>query len=115
MRFGLGLTLMNNGYSIYDFGDTSSAVTWWYDEYDFNLGTPVTPATQIGSGPAPNETVNGGFNNNLSPWSLNVVSDGSAAATVALDQTNGVNGGSCGAYQRYIRGHRPLPYRISGS
>ncbi len=93
MRFGLGITLMNNGYSIFDFGDTTSPVAWWYDEYNFNLGTPVTPATLIGAGPGPNETVNGGFNNNLSPWSLNVVSDGSAAATVALDQTNGVNGG----------------------
>ena len=61
MRFGLGLTLMNNGYSIFDFGDTTSPVTWWYDEYNFNLGTPVTPATLIGPGPGPNETVNGGL------------------------------------------------------
>jgi len=92
MRFGLGLTLMNNGYSIYDFGDVSSPVTWWYDEYNFNLGTPVTPATQFGPGAGPNETVNSGFDNNLTPWSLNLTSDGSARATAALDQTNGLNG-----------------------
>ncbi len=85
MRFGLGITLMNNGYSIYDFGDTTSPVTWWYDEYNFNLGTPVTPATLIGAGPGSNQIVNGGFNNNLSPWTLNVTSDGSAAATAAFD------------------------------
>ncbi len=52
MRFGLGLALMNDGYSIHDFGDTSSPVAWWYDEYDFDLGTPVTPATPIGPGAA---------------------------------------------------------------
>jgi hypothetical protein len=93
MRFGLGLTLMNNGYSIFDFGDTSSPVTWWYDEYNFNLGTPVAPATPIGPGPGPNQTINGGFNNNLTPWVLNVTSDGSDRATATLDETNGVNGG----------------------
>ncbi len=93
MRFGLGLTLMNNGYSIYDFGDTSSPVTWWYDEYNFNLGTPVAPATLIGAGPGPNQTINSGFNNNLSPWVLNLTSDGSAKASATLDETNGVNGG----------------------
>jgi hypothetical protein len=93
MRFGLGLTLMNNGYSIYDFGDTSSPVTWWYDEYNFNLGTPVTPATLIGAGPGPNETINSGFNNNLTPWVLNLTSDGSAQASATLDETNGMNGG----------------------
>ena len=93
MRFGLGLALMNNGYSIFDFGDTSSPVTWWYDEYNFNLGAPVAPATQIGPGPGPNETINSGFNTNLSPWVLNLTSDGSAKATATLDQTNGVNGG----------------------
>ena len=95
MRFGLGLTLMNNGYSIFDFGDTTSPVAWWYDEYNFNLGTPVTPATLIGPGPGPNETVNGGFTNiSLSPWSLLVTSDGSAAATATLEPTGGVSGGA---------------------
>ncbi len=93
MRFGLGLALMNNGYSIYDFGDTSSPVSWWYDEYDFNLGTPVTPATLIGPGPGPNEIINSGFNTNLSSWVLNLTSDGSAKATASLDATNGMNGG----------------------
>src|SRR6202012_4495695 len=68
-------------------------VTWWYDEYNFNLGAPVAPATPIGPGPGPNETINSAFNNNLSPWVLNVTSDGSAKATATLDQTNGVNGG----------------------
>ena len=93
MRFGLGLALMNNGYSIFDFGDTTSPVTWWYDEYNFNLGTPVAPATLIGPAAGPNETLNSAFDNNLTPWVLNLTSDGSAKATAVLDQTNGVNGG----------------------
>jgi hypothetical protein len=110
MRFGLGITLMNNGYSIYDFGDTTSPVTWWYDEYNFNLGTPVTPATLIGAGPGSNQTVNSGFNNNLSPWSLKVTSDGSAAATAVLDATNGVSGGPAAHIQVTSAG--TLPWHI---
>jgi len=49
MRFGLGLTLMGNGFFGFDFGDAPVPVTWWYDEYDFNLGYPIGPAVQIGA------------------------------------------------------------------
>lgn len=49
MRFGLGLTLMGNGFFGFDFGDSAPPVTWWYDEYDFNLGYPIGPATPIGA------------------------------------------------------------------
>ena len=49
MRFGLGLTLMGNGFFGFDFGDSAPPVTWWYDEYDFNLGYPIGPATVIGT------------------------------------------------------------------
>ena len=94
MRFGLGIALMNSGYSIYDFGDTSSPVTWWYDEYNFNLGTAVTPATQIGSGPSANQVVNGGFTcGGLSPWFLAQTADGSAQGRASIDPTGGVDGG----------------------
>ena len=43
MRFGLGIALMNDGYSIYDFGDSSSPVSWWYDEYDFGVWVRLGP------------------------------------------------------------------------
>jgi hypothetical protein len=46
MRFGLATALMNNGYFFHDFGDVHTIMAdlktvWWYDEYDFDLGTPM--------------------------------------------------------------------------
>ena len=39
MRFGLTSTLLNdNGYFSFDYDNTSHGQTWWYDEYDVNLG-----------------------------------------------------------------------------
>jgi hypothetical protein len=93
MRFGLGMALMNNGYFIYDFGDSSSPVTWWYDEYNFNLGQPAAPATLLGAGPGTNQIVNSNFSSGLSPWRFGVTNDGSGQATAAIDATGGVTGG----------------------
>ena len=93
MRFGLGVALMNNGYSIYDLGDTSSPVTWWYDEYDFDLGMPTAAATQIGSGPGANQTINPGFNGGLAPWFLGVTGGGSGQGTATVDAAGGMDGG----------------------
>jgi hypothetical protein len=93
MRFGLGVALMNNGYFIHDFGDTTSPVTWWYDEYDFDLGMPVTPATQIGSPAGANQIIDMGFNGGLAPWHLSVNNDGSSDGTAVVDNTGGVDGG----------------------
>ena len=86
MRFGLALSLMNDGFSTYDFGDTGtgSPVNWWYDEYDFNLGYAVGPAAQINLGPTPNSAnilTNGGFESGLSNWTF----IGQPQASVALD------------------------------
>ena len=85
MRFGLGMALMNDGFFDFDFGDSTSPVAWWYDEYDFNLGTPVAPAMQIGPGAGPNELVNGGFETGQAPWLFAVNNDGEANATFSLD------------------------------
>lgn len=85
MRFGLAMTLMNNGFFIHDFGDVSSQVAWWYDEYNFNLGQPVTPAQLVGTAAGSNIVTNGGFENGLSSWAFSVTSDGSAAATASAD------------------------------
>ncbi len=38
MRFGLTSALLGDGYFSFDYGDQSHAQTWWYDEYDVNLG-----------------------------------------------------------------------------
>jgi len=87
MRFGLGLTLMGNGFFGFDFGDEAPPVTWWYDEYDFNLGYPLSPPAQIGTGTAPNLLMNGGFESGLSGWQLNVSNDGQGKATATPDSS----------------------------
>jgi hypothetical protein len=96
MRFGLALSLMNNGYSVFDFGDTTSPVAWWYDEYNFNLGTPVTSATLLGAPSGSNQIINGGFTGSASPW-LFSASDG-GAATLALDTTTYAGGSTSSAH-----------------
>jgi hypothetical protein len=85
MRFGLGLSLMGNGFFGFDFGDEAPPITWWYDEYDFNLGTPTGPAKQLGTTQPVNLLTNGDFESGLSDWELNVFDDGKAKATVAAD------------------------------
>lgn len=45
MRFGLGSTLMGDGYYSYDYGDTNHGQLWWYDEFSSNLGDPLGQAT----------------------------------------------------------------------
>jgi uncharacterized protein (TIGR03437 family) len=85
MRFGLGLTLMRNGFFGFDFGDSAPPITWWYDEYDFNLGYPIGPAVQIAADKPANLFANGGFEADLARWRLNVANDGVANATVTAD------------------------------
>jgi hypothetical protein len=96
MRFGLAFTLMNNGYSIFDFGDTTSPVAWWYDEYNFNLGSPVTPATLLGSPSGENQLENGGFAGSVSPWIFSAA--GGGAGTLALDTSNFASGSTSSAH-----------------
>lgn len=42
MRFGFASTLMENGYYSYDSGDQNHGQTWRYDEYNLDLGEPVS-------------------------------------------------------------------------
>lgn len=46
-RFGLASTLLINGYYSFDFGDKDHAQTWWYNEYDIELGKPLSPAVSL--------------------------------------------------------------------
>src|SRR5207244_2290954 len=82
MRFGLAAALMNDGFSVYDFGDTSASTNWWYDEYDFNLGEPMGPAVRVGDErPSVNLLANGSFESGLPGTSqLGVFNDGQASA-----------------------------------
>jgi hypothetical protein len=86
VRFGLGVTLMNDGYFAYEFGDTDHGQDWWYDELDQDLGQACGPATRVPIGTvSPVDLVtNGDFENAAqAPWSL--WADTTAAATLALD------------------------------
>lgn len=95
MRFGLALALMNDGFFFHDFGDIVPPVSWWYDEFDVNLGYPIGPAARIGSGNATNLLKNGGFESSLAgTWQLGITNDGQAEATAALDSAIAADGGS---------------------
>lgn len=41
VRFGLGSSLLEDGYFSYDHGDQNHGQTWWYDEYNVALGAPL--------------------------------------------------------------------------
>ena len=47
MRFSLGSTLLGDGYFSFDFGDQSHKQTWWYDEYDVELGKAIGSPVNI--------------------------------------------------------------------
>jgi uncharacterized protein (TIGR03437 family) len=85
MRFGLAATLMNDGFFYHAFGDAGVAVNWWYDEYDFQLGYPLAPASQVSPAASPNLLANAGFEQGLGNWTLLVNNAAGARATVAPD------------------------------
>lgn len=47
VRFGLTSTLMGQGYFSYDYDVTNHGQTWWYDEYNINLGPAKTQAFNL--------------------------------------------------------------------
>ena len=98
MRFGLGLSLMGSGFFGFDFGDEAPPITWWYDEYNFNLGAPTGPATELGTSGAVNLLINGNFASGLSDWTLNVFNDGKGKATVAADSVDPAPGSKYAAH-----------------
>ena len=95
VRFGLGVTLMNDGYFAHEFGDTWHGNDWWYDELDFNLGYPLGAAERVPVGTVPDTNLveNGGFEQDLAgTWRLNVVASGGAAARVERVFTDAASG-----------------------
>ncbi|MFA5358309.1 MAG: putative glycoside hydrolase [Patescibacteria group bacterium] len=50
MRYGLASTMMNNGYYSFDYGTQSHGELWWYDEYDVDLGQPISAAYNTDTG-----------------------------------------------------------------
>jgi len=50
MRFGLGSSLLFDGFYSFDDGDAHHNQTWWYDEYNANLGLPAGEAKNLSGG-----------------------------------------------------------------
>ena len=96
VRFGLALTLLNDGFFAQEFGDTYHGNNWWYDELDYNLGYPLGPAQLVSlpGSAATNLIVNGGFENPLSgSWQLDLSTGCSAVAS--QQTTNAAVGSAC--------------------
>lgn len=95
VRFGLALTLMNDGYFTHEFGDTWHGNDWWYDELNFDLGYPLGPAVRVDLDtlPAEDQMANGGFEAEIGePWRLLVNQTAGGMATVSRDTQEKVMG-----------------------
>lgn len=44
IRFGIGSSLLEDGYFSFDYGDEDHGQLWWYDEYELDLGVPLGTA-----------------------------------------------------------------------
>ncbi len=88
MRFGLALTLLDDGYFAHEFGDTWHGNDWWYDELDFDLGYPLGPAERVDMGgpPPENRVENGSFEQPIAlPWSFWANAGAGCLAAVSRD------------------------------
>ncbi len=95
MRFGLALTLMNDGYFAYEYGDTWHGNDWWYDELDFDLGQPLGSAQRadLGFNIGPNLIVTGSFESAIvPPWKSWVDTANGYTASITRDTTTATQG-----------------------
>jgi hypothetical protein len=56
-RFGLASTLMGDGYFSFDYGDQNHGQSWWYDEYDVELGKAISAPVSLNNKPQFEEDV----------------------------------------------------------
>jgi hypothetical protein len=95
MRFGLALTLMNNGYFAHEFGDTWHGNDWWYDELDYDLGQPLGPAerVELSTNVPQNMIENGSIESPIVyPWGWWANSQAGCSASVSRDATQAADG-----------------------
>ncbi|MDD2230216.1 MAG: putative glycoside hydrolase [Candidatus Cloacimonetes bacterium] len=87
IRYTLTTALMGSAYYGIDLGPLDHSDTWWFDEYDCDLGQPLAPFTSPYSTPEPNELHNGTLDNNLAEWQIGFV-----GVTTGYAITNTENG-----------------------
>jgi hypothetical protein len=93
VRFGLGVTLMNDGYFAYEFGDTDHGQDWWYDELDQDLGQACGTAERIPIGtPSTADLVIGGDFEGATPAPFSLWANAGQAATIAIDAADHASG-----------------------
>jgi len=94
MRFGLALTLMQDGYFAHEYGDTWHGNDWWYDELDLDLGYPLGPAEWLSQTSGSNLLLNAGFEIGL-PGTWNLWADTANGYTAVASRTSaGVQAGA---------------------
>jgi uncharacterized protein (TIGR03437 family) len=98
MRFGLTTALMNDGFFFHDFGDVHTVMgdtktIWWYEEYDFDLGFPISSARRVTLPGPGNLLSNPGFETSVEgSWQLLINNTANAAARVERDATISAEG-----------------------
>ncbi len=99
MRFTLSAALLGSAYFGIDKGPEAHADTWWYDEYDVNLGQPLEQVNVLEN----EQIINGSFNS-LAGWSTEVhapldpannfqlgYEDGNSYAVCQINGTDGLD------------------------
>ncbi len=84
-RFGLGFTLLGDGYFTHELGDSWHGMDWDYDELHFSLGLPLgeaTPAAVVSPSSAP---IPPSLPLNSTPWGLWVENPSGANASLTMD------------------------------
>jgi len=99
VRWGLGLTLLRDGYFCHELGDTWHGQAWWYDELDADLGNPkgASYLYDWGITPTTDYVTNGGFETAITPaWALWVDTPKGISATLVQDVAQSSAGSASG-------------------
>ncbi|MDD4033882.1 MAG: putative glycoside hydrolase [Candidatus Cloacimonetes bacterium] len=84
MRYTLSTALMGNGYYCFDEGPENHGQSWWYDEYNVNLGQPLEEFFQEGQ----NMIMNGDFNSGSQGWQVELHDSSNAYLSINSEAGN---------------------------
>ena len=125
MRFGLGYTLMDDGFYTHELGDSWHGMDWDYDELHFSLGLATTNATlvNVSHDPQParpaisikedkwNLYINKAHPGNNASWSMDAASrpPATAASSVKVDVQHSTAGNHSSGDGNAIELHTTTP------